>query len=443
MGETLETMATFSHKSTFPVDQNSLFNWHTRPGAFERLTPPWVKLLSVKGSNSIEEGARVKIRVKEGFITTNWSIRHRLYKKGSLFSDILEKGPFCSWHHEHKFSSKSEDSSSLEDLIEYKPFGGVFAGRALGGLINSKLKSLFRYRHELLALDLERFSDTTPQKILISGGTGLIGRALSILLKTQGHEVVLLSRTPGEGRIVWNPQYQEIDPAQLEGFDVVFHLAGEGIMGRWTEAKKKRIYESRILGTRLLCKTLAGLEKKPKVLVSVSGISASYGKGFLAEVGAAWEAETRPASDAGIRVFIPRVSVVLSPAGGALKSMLPLFKLGLGGRISSGEQHMSWIAMDDLVDILYTAVLNESYVGPVDIVAPEVPTNAAFTIELAQRLHRPAFLPVPGCLLKLFLGEVAQETALADIPATSEGLEALGYRFRYPTLREALSHLLP
>ena len=436
-------MSKFSYKSTFSVDQNRLFNWHTRPGAFERLTPPWVKLLSSKGSGSIEEGARVKIRVKEGFLTTNWSIRHGAYKRGSLFSDILEKGPFNSWHHEHMFSSEPENASSLHDLIEYKPFGGVLAERAFGGLINRKLKSLFRYRHELLRLDLERFTEINPQKVLISGGTGFIGSALAALLRTQGHEVVLLSRRPGDGRIVWDPQSQKLDPAQLEGLDAVFHLAGEGIMGRWTEAKKKRIYESRILGTRLLCKTLEGLEKKPKVLVSTSGISAGYGQGFLAEVGAAWEAETKPARDAGIRVFIPRVSVVLSPAGGALKSMLPLFKLGLGGRIGSGQQHMSWIAMDDLVDILYTAMHNESYAGPVDVVAPEVPTNAVFTKELAQRLRRPAFLPVPACFLKLFLGEVAQETALADIPATSEGLEALGYRFRYPTLREALSHLLP
>ena len=436
-------MAIFSYKSPFSVDRDSLFNWHKRPGAFERLTPPWVKVISVRGADSIEEGARVNIKVKEGLITTHWAIRHGTYKHGCLFSDVLEKGPFSFWHHEHKFTSEPGATSSLEDLIHYKPFGGVLAEKVLGGFIDKKLKSLFRYRHALLRQDMERFSHTKPQKVLVSGGTGLIGSALVALLKTQGHEVVLLSRSPGEGRIVWDPQSQELDSGQLEGFDAVFHLAGEGIMGRWTAPKKKRIYESRVEGTRLLCKTLAGLKKQPKVLVSTSGISAGYGQGFLAEVGSAWEGATAAARDAGIRVFIPRVSVVLSPAGGALKSMLPIFRLGLGGRIGSGKQHMSWIAMDDLVDIFYTAMLNEAYVGPVDIVAPEVPTNKAFTKTLAQCLRRPALLPVPAFLIKMLLGEVAQETALADVPATSAGLDALGYHFRYPTLRKALKHLLP
>lgn len=281
------------------------------------------------------------------------------------------------------------------------------------------------------------------QRILISGGTGFIGRAYASFLKEKGHEVVLLSRTPGKGRIVWSPECGTIDVKTLEGFNAVYHLAGESIMGWWTAAKKRRIYESRVQGTHLLCSALSELEEKPRVLVSASGIAATLGHGFLGKVGTAWEAATQPALRSGIRVFIPRISLVLSPAGGALKSMIPVFQWGLGGPLGSGNQHISWITIDDLVAIFYTAMLNASYEGPMDIVAPEVVTNRVFAQTLARQLRRPAFLRVPACVLKLMLGALAEETLLADVRTTSDALTQHGFRFRYPSLHQALEYLLP
>lgn len=279
-------------------------------------------------------------------------------------------------------------------------------------------------------------------RILVSGGTGFIGSALVSMLRGQGHHLSILSRHDGEGHIVWDPQSKVIDQAALEGFDAVIHLAGESIAGRWTETKKRRIYESRVSGTQFLCEVLSRLAHKPRVLVSVSGISASVGAGFLAQVGYEWEAATRSARNVGIRVFLPRVSVVLSSTGGALRSMLPIFRLGLGGPMGGGRQHISWVALGDLINILYEAVLNDAYRGCVDILAPEVVTNSEFARKLAQYLHRPGILPIPAFILRLCLGEVVDETILADVQGNTGALDALGYRFEYPTLESAFRHLI-
>lgn len=294
-------------------------------------------------------------------------------------------------------------------------------------------------------------------RIAITGSTGLVGSALVPFLTTGGHQVQRIVRgKPSDGECQWDPNAGTIDAASLEGVDAVVHLAGENIAGgRWTAARKQRIRDSRVLGTRLLAETLARLRQPPRVLVSASAIgfygdrgdeqldeSSAAGSGFLVEVAQQWEQATQPAADAGIRVVNARFGVILSPLGGALKTMLPPFRLGLGGVIGSGQQYMSWIGLDDAVGALHFALMTDQLRGPVNVVAPEPLTNREFTRTLGKVLHRPTIFPVPAPLARLGLGEMADHLLLCSVRVYPRRLQEQAYAFRNPDLEGALRHLL-
>src|SRR3989338_4623676 len=295
-------------------------------------------------------------------------------------------------------------------------------------------------------------------KVLVTGSTGLVGSALVPFLASGGHEVVRLVRgrlKPGVVEVPWDPQAGTIEAAKLEGLDAVVHLAGERITGRWTAAKKARIRSSRVQGTRLLAETLARLGRPPPTLVCASAIGyyghrgdellreeSPPGAGFLAEVCREWEAAARPAAEKGIRVVQLRIGVVLSAAGGALALMLTPFKLGLGGRVGTGQQYMSWIALDDLAGIIQHALANESLRGPVNAVAPRAITNREFTKTLGRVLGRPTIFPMPAFAARLAFGQMADELLLASARVEPTRLIASGYKFRTPELEAALRHLL-
>lgn len=283
-------------------------------------------------------------------------------------------------------------------------------------------------------------------KILVTGSSGLVGSELTHRLLGQGHTVRTLVRREADerqGEISWSPKDQKLEPAAIEGFDAVVHLAGESIAeGRWNDQKKQRIRDSRVEGTRLLSETLAKLSHKPKVLVCASAIGfygsrgeeklteeSARGEGFLAEVCQAWEDACEPARQAGIRVVNLRTGVVLSSEGGALKKILRPFKLGAGGRVGNGQQYMSWITRDDLVDVIRHVIEHEELSGPVNAVAPEPVTNARFTKALGKVLHRPTMLPLPAPAARLALGEMADELLLASARVQPEKLKASGYEF--------------
>lgn len=296
-------------------------------------------------------------------------------------------------------------------------------------------------------------------RTLVTGSTGLVGSALVAALRDKGHQVVrAVRRGPvNTDEVLWNPEQGKFDAAQLSGVDAVVHLAGENIAdGRWTEEKKRRIRESRVKGTRLLSETLAGLNPKPRVLVSASAIGfygnrgaeilteeSSAGKDFLAEVCREWEDATAPAKESGIRTVNLRIGIVLSRKGGALGKMLTPFKLGIGGRVGSGEQFMSWIALDDVVGVIEHALTNETLSGPVNTVAPNPVTNEEFTKKLGAAISRPTIFPLPAFALRLaFGGEMADSTLLSSARVEPQRLKPSGYKFLYPTLGEALRHVL-
>jgi uncharacterized protein len=296
-------------------------------------------------------------------------------------------------------------------------------------------------------------------KILVTGAAGLVGSALVPYLTSKGHEVARLVRSqpkPGTTEIEWNPERGVTDPARLEGFDAVVHLAGEPISAeRWTDEKKRRIRESRVRGTRVLAEALAQLAQPPRTLVSASAVGfygsrgdevlneqSASGDDFLAEVCREWELATRPAAERGIRVATLRFGVILSREGGALAKMLTPFKLGVGGRVGSGRQYISWITMDDTVGAIYHALTNEEVHGPVNVVAPHPVTNQEFTKTLGKVLSRPTLLPAPVFALRLIFGEMADALLLSSMRVEPQRLKETGYTFQHPELESALRQVL-
>ena len=293
-------------------------------------------------------------------------------------------------------------------------------------------------------------------RVAITGATGLIGTALRASLVTDGHEVRVLTRSPrGPGEFAFDPAGGRLDPVALESVDAVVHLAGEPIAQRWTDAVRRRIRDSRVEGTRLVAEAVAGMAHPPRVLVSGSAIgyygergdetlleSSLPGNDFLSEVCVAWEAAAAPARDAGIRVVHPRTGVVLSETGGALQRLLLPFRLGLGGRIGSGDQWMSWISLADTVGALRHTIDDTGIEGPVNVTAPAPVTNAEFTRILAAVLHRPAVVPVPAFALRIAFNEMADATLIASQRAIPGRLAEAGFDFRQRSLDSALRAVL-
>jgi uncharacterized protein (TIGR01777 family) len=292
--------------------------------------------------------------------------------------------------------------------------------------------------------------------VLISGATGLIGSALAQELKDGGHSITRLTRSPkGENDVRWDPDAGTID-GSLAGTEAVVHLAGESIAeGRWTASKKERIMESRKKGTRLLAEAIAGLPTPPRVMVSASAVGyygdrgnellredSGPGSDFLAEVCKAWEAAADPAREAGIRVVHPRFGIVLSPKGGALGTTLPIFKLGGGGRIGSGRQWWSWVALDDVVGAILHALEDDSVEGPVNVGSPNPLTNAEYTKVLGRVLNRLTVFAVPAPAIRIAIGGMADALLLASQRVEPVKLKETVYHFRYPELEGALRHLL-
>ncbi len=295
-------------------------------------------------------------------------------------------------------------------------------------------------------------------QVLVSGSHGLLGSALLPSLANANHRVIRLVRSrpsPSGSEVLWDPETQAIDEAGLKGVEAVIHLAGESIAsGRWTASRRRRIQDSRVNSTRLLCRALSRMSRPPKVLVCASAVgfygdrgnetlteSSPAGQGFLPVVCQRWEASAEPAVEHGIRVVWLRFGIILSTAGGALARLLPVFRLGLGGRLGSGNQYMSWISIYDAVGIVRT-VLEQPLAGPLNAVSPNPVTNREFTATLAGVLRRPAFLPVPATVLRLALGEMADALLLSSARAVPQRLAQAGFEFQDADLVSALRVLV-
>lgn len=297
-----------------------------------------------------------------------------------------------------------------------------------------------------------------PITIAVTGATGLIGSALVERLRAHGHTVRRLVRSPRdarEGDVVWDAERGELATQVLQGVDAVVNLAGTPVAKRWTAERKRDIRNSRVAGTQSLARAIAAMDAKPRVLLNASAVgyygsrgdevlseSSAPGHDFLAGVTVEWERATAAAAEAGVRVVLLRTGVVLSAKGGALAKMLPPFRLGMGGPLGSGEQWMSWIALEDHLHAMEHALFVDSVSGPVNLVSPNPVRNLHFATTLGRVLTRPAVIPVPAVALELLYGQMARETILASQRALPAALSASGFDFQYPTLEGALRALL-
>ena len=435
-----------------PLDE--VFAWHTRRGAMRRLVPPWQPMRVVKETESLADGQAI-LGLPGGL---RWVARHDPagYDPPYQFVDVLSSDGLMTlpprvigwWRHTHRYSDAGGGTTRVHDIVDTTVPGAA-------------LRSTFAYRHRQLAEDLDAHSaaaaaGTGSLVVAVTGSSGLVGTALTAFLTTGGHRVIRLVRgePAGADERRWDPRQPAVD--LLEGVDAVVHLAGASIAGRFTESHRRAIRDSRIEPTRRLTEIAAGTSGL-QAFVSASAIGfyghdcgdsvldedSPRGQGFLADVVADWEAATSPAVDAGLRVVTVRTGIVQAAAGGTLRLLRPLFAAGLGGKLGSGRQWLSWIGIDDLLDIYYRALYDARLSGPVNAVAPNPVRNADYTRALATTMHRPALLPVPSLGPRLLLGKQgAVELAEANQRVAPVKLDALGHRFRQPTVSDALGHQL-
>ncbi|MDA8403356.1 MAG: TIGR01777 family oxidoreductase [Desulfobacteraceae bacterium] len=452
----------FQKQSKINAPVEAVFRWHARPGAIERLSPPWDPLKIVHQTGGIEAGAEVIMRLNAGPVPLHWHARHTHFVENRMFRDIQITGPFAQWAHTHRFTSDGPDGCILEDHIEYAlPFHPISTA-LMKPFVEKKLNRIFTYRHHTTQEDIaahQRTKGTGPFNILISGASGLVGSVLIPFLTTGGHRVMrLVRRQPDrtKGEIYWNPAAGKLDLDDTDKIDAVVHLSGENIgEGRWTPQKKQRIIDSRVNTTRLVAQTIARMKTPPKVFLCASAIgyygdrgdalcdeSSRPGRDFISDVCKSWEAAVDASVQAGIRTVNLRIGVVLSPQGGALGKLLPPFRMGIGGKIGSGRQYMSWISMDDAVGAIHHAMCDGRIKGPVNLVSPNPAANLEFARTLASVLSRPAYFTVPKMAVETVFGEMGRETILSSTRVRPVVLEATGYPYRHPDLETALRHLL-
>lgn len=457
-------MSQFSYRSVLPFSQQQVFDYHMSPGALSRLIPPWepISILS-KTSPGVTLKSQVQLRVPLApFLYKTWLAEHTEVSPPHSFTDEQRTGPFARWIHQHRFTALTPESTELHDSVDFAlplaPLSTLFAG----WFVQKKLQRTFQFRHTRTHNDLQHLQLTHPvkrQTVLITGATGLVGRNLSALLEAAGHTVLTLSRRDSstENSYRWDLTEGSIPQEALERADAVVHLAGENIAGkRWSDAQKKKILESRVHSTRLLVQAMKECTTPPDVFLSASAVG-FYGNqadeilteesnptssAFTSYVASLWEQEAQQAQDAGIRTIIGRIGVVLTPEDGALKKMLPAFRAGIAGRLGTGKQWMSCIAIDDLIYAIHFLLTKPDTAGIFNLVSPEPMTNQEFTSLLGKLLKRPTLLPVSQRALFLALGEMSQELLLASCRAIPERLIGEGFHFSYPTIESSLRFVL-
>ncbi|TYT73373.1 TIGR01777 family oxidoreductase [Desulfobotulus mexicanus] len=436
-----------------PLSPEKVFEWHSRKDALLRLSPPWAMPVHLRQQSGLKTGGQVSMRIPLGPLSLPWKGYYPEVSAPFFFKDIQTKGPFAFWEHSHYFHPDAA-GCRMEDILRFAlpagPAGNFFAAK----MVKEKLEKLFHWRQHVLEDDLSA-PLPRPMTILMSGSSGLVAESLIPALTTAGHRVIPLVRQRGiSGTRFWNPEKGCADPDIMDGVDAVLHLGGEPIgEDTWTEEKKRRILQSRIQGTRFLVQAIKKASHPPKILISASAIgyyghrkdsvlseADSSGQGFLARVCRMWEEEALQAQDF-CRVVCLRIGIGLTPRGGALARLYPLFSMGLGGTIGRGRAWMSWIAMEDLVRAIRFLLHAEEISGPVNLTAPQPLQARAFADTLGSTLKRPSGMQLPPSLLHLCLGEMGKEVLMSSTRAYPFKLEAAGFRFRYPDLKSALPML--
>jgi uncharacterized protein (TIGR01777 family) len=452
----------FVKKTEFNCSKEELFNWHERDFALERLSPPFdpVEVIKKEGKG-IDIGAKVALKMHIGIFPYTWKAKHTEYIQNEMFADIQTKGPFSFWKHTHIITPSDDDKAYLEDRIEYSlPFGFIL-NKLLKKKIESTLDVIFRYRHKILENDLllHKESANSKKSILIAGASGQVGSALIPFLSTGGHKVIRLVRTNknlSENQLFWDPQKGVLDLSKAGKIDVVINLSGENIgEGRWTETKKKKIIDSRTLTTKLLVDEILKMEVPPEVMISASAIGFygntgetivteenEKGTDFISEVCELWEDAAKPVKKGGTRLVTARIGVVCSPLGGALEKLLTPAKIGFGGKLGNGKQHMSWISMDDILGTFNFFMTEKRCEGPFNLCTNESISNLNMVKLIGKVLKRPSFFTVPSFIIKILFGQMGDEIVLSNMRVKPEKLQNMGYQFIWEDFEAYLKFVL-
>lgn len=491
-------MAHFEHTTTLPYPREQVFAWFERPGAIVRLSPPFGGSVEAEPDHGLRDGSTSRLgigvpgvlgaglgalaralpwpravpaRLRRPEVT--WTARHDAYDPPRSFRDTMVSGPLGRWVHTHEFADDGAGGTVMTDRIDLEAPGERWlpapARDAAVRALLPTLRRTFDYRAAQLREDLDlhaAHAGAGTRTVAVTGASGLIGTQVCALLTGGGHRVIRLVRreptSPDE--VAWDPAAGRLDTEALRDVDAVVHLAGRTIGGHFSDRVKEEILASRVTGTLLVANALADLadDGRRRALVSSSAIgyygahphgsdpdptplteAAPSGTGFLAAVCRAWEDATAPAADAGVRVVNVRTGLVQSPQEGPLARLLPLYAVGLGGPLDR-DAWQSWISVDDVAAVYVHAVLDDALAGPVNAVGPAPVTGAEYARTLGRVLHRPAALTVPRFGPALVVGaEGADELAYASQRVDAGRLLAAGFRFRHPTLEQALAHVLP
>lgn len=441
---------TFERRTVMPVPAAELYAWHARPGAFERLNPPWDPVEVEERSGGLEVGARTVIRMKAGPVPQRWVAEHTACEPGKMFRDEQTSGPFARWVHTHRFEDRGDGTSELVDQVEYALPMGALGATFGGGFTRATLERMFAWRHAVTRADLARhalFRDRPRLTVAVTGASGLIGSALGPFLTTGGHAVRPVKR-----------RGSDFDVKALEGADVVVNLAGAGVADeRWTPARKALLRDSRIDFTRRLVAAAKASGAQPKVWIQGSAIGVYGDRGdevlteasapgpddgspaaFLSRLCLDWEAAGREAEALGARVVLLRTGLVQAAQGGALAKLLLPFKAGAGGPLGDGRAWQSWISLEDLLGLVLHAAYTGSLSGPVNAVGPRPVRSAEYAKTLGRVLGRPALVPTPGFALKALFGDLATGAILASQRVEPAALAASGFQFVHDSLEAAL-----
>ena len=445
-----------------PRPQAEVLAWYDRPGALVRLTPPGLGSAEGPSTGGMQAGRLVGVRMGPSALPTalrpHWILRHAEHDPAGRFVDQQVRGPWRTWRHEHRIEADGT-ATTVRDSIDLELPRRL---ERLAPLAQSQIRRLLAFRSRQLRDDLAfhaRWAHLPRRTIAITGSSGLIGTQLAALLETGGHTVRRMIRETevGPGEISWDPQAGQLDPADLEGVDVVINLAGRSIATRWGAAARHEIRDSRVHGTRLLARTLAGMRDGPSALVQASAIGLygprrpgelltetdPGGEGFLADLVREWEGSARAARDAGLRVASVRTGLALTDGGGPLLPQLPLFLAGVGGRLTRPDAMTSWISLDDIVRAFAHAALSADVEGPLNGVGPQPVSAREFARTLGAVLHRPSLVPVPPFGPRLVLGSAAADELIdVDQNVSDARLRGSGFEPAHATLEQALRHVL-
>lgn len=451
-------------RSLIKHSAKEIFDWHLRCRKLERCIPPFEKTEVISSEGSPDKiGSEFSVRSKVfGFFSLKQVLQYHEFTQNESYALHLKKRALGFYNYSTQITRQEPHASEIIDQFEFFLNCPQFFSPFLTKYLKKRMGRALAYKHELIDYDigmLQKYPFEKPLRILMSGSHGLIGKNVGYFLEFAGHDVWHLSRRKENKTktVFWNSETGECNPENFEAFDVVIHLAGENIgKGWWTKKKKDKILKSRYEGTKNLVGILKTLKTPPKTFICASAIgyygnrgndilseTSAPGKGlFISEVCEKWEKASADLQSIGIRVVHTRFGMVLSAAGGALKKLIFPFKLGLGGKIGSGRQYISWVAIDDVVGAIYHVMMTPSIEGAVNVVSPNPITNKKFTKKLAKRFHRWVGPPIPEFIIRLIMGQKGKELLLSSTRVEPRRLFETGYNFRYSKLSQVLEHVV-